>query len=233
VARGTQFGVLKTMLRNEIGRSNTAGGSGVADFNALSQILNRHYEALYTDFDWPHRRAVFDRIELSAGDRYYDFPDECDYERIEKVVVWYNDQPIPIERGIDFNDYSAFSSEDDIRADPVMKWDVRFTGTEEQMEVWPLPSSNTQEIQIRGIQKFVRLVADADTCKLDDNLVVGFAAAEFAARQGDKDAEAKHAAAQRLYSRLRGRTKGAGKTYVFGSDGETAWPPKNTMIIAR
>ncbi len=232
MARGTQFGTLKTMLRNELSRSNTAGGSGVADANQLGQILNRHYEALYADYDWPHLRTTFARIPLSAGDQYYNFPATCDYERIEKIAVWYSGKPIDIERGIGFEDYAAYSSEDDERADPAQKWDVRNTGSGEQMEIWPLPASNTDGVQIIGIKKFVRLLDNADLCKLDDNLVVGFSAAEIAASQGSEDATAKAQAAMRLYNRLRGRSKGASKTYSFNTLSEqSVWPPKKTTIV--
>lgn len=232
MARGTQFGTLKTMLRNELSRSNTAGGSGVADFNQLGQVLNRHYESLYADYDWPHLRVTFDRIALAAGQRYYDFPATIDYERIEQVVVWQNGKPIPIDRGIELNDYAAYSSEDNQRADPAQKWDVRNTGTKEQIEIWPLPASNALSVQIVGIKKFVRLVNDSDKCLLDDQLVVLFAAAEIAAGQEGADAPAKLSAANRLYMRLRGRTKSDSKTYSFNTlNHEPSWPPKHTTIV--
>jgi hypothetical protein len=232
MARLTQFGTLISMLRNEVGRSNQAGSSGVADYNQIKQLLNRHYETLYLDYDWPHLRRIFDRIPLSAGDRYYDFPTKLDYERVEKVVVWHNLIPLPVERGITFEDYTAYSSEDDVRADPVLKWDVRNIGGSVQIETWPVPASNDQELQIKGFVKFVRLVADADLCLLDDNLVVTFAAAEVAASQGSEDADAKLQAAQRLYQKLKGRTKAAGPTHTFGKTPAPTWPPKNTQIIA-
>jgi hypothetical protein len=231
MARGTQFGVLVSRVRNRVGRSNTAGSSGVADYNQIKEIINAHYEHLYRDYDWPHLRIVTERIALSAGDRYYDVPtSELDYESIERAVVWTNGQPIAIERGIDFEDYSAFSSEDDDRSGPVLKWDIRFTGSTEQIEVWPMPDGNDQELQFRGFRKFARLVADADLCRLDDNLVVGFAVAELAANQGLKDAQLKLTAAQGLYNRLRGRVKGGSKTHSF-ADVDSMRPKPVTVVV--
>ncbi len=216
MARGTQFGQLVTMLRNEAGRSNTAGSAGLADYGQLKQLLNKHYETLYADYDWPHLRQVFARISLSAGERYYNVPPGLDYERIERIVVWDGGRPIPIERGIDYEEYSIFSSEDNNRSGPVSKWDIRFTGTIEQIEVWPMPSDNVQTLQITGFRKFTRLIADADVCRLDDMLVVGFAAGELIAKQDPKEAQATLAAAQTLYDKLRSRVKGASKDANFG-----------------
>lgn len=113
-----------------------------------------------------------------------------------------------------------------------MKWDIRFTGTTEQIEAWPIPASSANHLQFKGIKKFVRLVADADPCLLDDMLVVAFAAAELAAGQEAADAGAKLQAAQTLYSRLKGRSKGASKIHTFADiDKSPPWPPKHVMIV--
>lgn len=228
MARGTSFGQIVQMLRDEIGRSNAAGSAGVADYSQLKRLANRYYETLFLDYDWPHLRFVSARVPLSAGERYYDVPTTLDYERFERIVLWTNGRPYTLDRGIDAEDYQVFSSEDGERADPVLKWDIRHTGTKEQIEVWPMPASSGQALQITGFRKFVRLVADADTCKLDDNLVVLFAAAELV---GEDDRKAKLAAGRTLYDRLRGRTKGGSKTLSFGRE-EPQGRLSNGVIIA-
>lgn len=228
MARGTSFGQVVQILRDEVGRSNAAGSAGVADYSQLKRLINRYYETLYLDYDWPHLRFVSARISLSAGERYYDVPTTLDYERVERIVLWTNGRPYNLDRGIDAEDYQVFSSEDNERADPVLKWDIRNTGTKEQMEVWPMPASSGQSLQITGFRKFVRLVADGDPCQLDDNMVVLFAAAELV---GADDKKQKLVAAQTLYNRLRGRVKGASRTHVFGREE----PPQrltNGVIIA-
>lgn len=215
MARNTTLGQIVGMLRDEIGRSNAAGSAGVADFNTLKQLINRYYESLYLDYDWPHLRFIAPRVSLSPGERYYDVPTALDYERIEKIVTWTNGRPYDLDRGIAEDDYRIFSSEDGERADPPLKWDIRHTGTKEQIEIWPMPASAGQSFQITSFRKFVRLIADGDTCKLDDNLIVLFAAAEAA---DEKAAPGKLAAAKALYNRLRGRTKGASKTLNFAKE---------------
>jgi hypothetical protein len=226
LARNTSFGQIVQMLRNEVGRSNAAGSAGIADFDQLKQLLNRHYETLYLDYDWPHIRFISDRIALSAGQRYYNVPNTFDYERIEKMVNWVSGRPYDVERGILTTDYAINDSDNDSRAGLVLKWDLKFTGTAEQIEVWPIPSGNDQELQVTAYRKFARLVADADLCRLDDNLIVAFAAAEVAP---EEEAKKKLSIAQALYSRLKGRVKGAEKSYSFAGQ---PLPARKTFTVA-
>lgn len=228
MARRKQFTQLQSDLRAELGRNNDPSVRA-ADLPQIKQTLSRVYESLYREYDWPFLRQVFTRIPLAAGQRHYDFPDDLDFDRIEKVVVWHNEQPIPLIRGIELDDYATYDSENDDRSDPVVKWDVRFTDPREQIEVWPIPAGNDQELQFVGITKFIDLVDDADQCLLDDNLVVLFAAIEL--ETNEKRRQAKIASAQSLFSRLKGRSKSATETVRLGL-GSTN-PPVNSRAVVR
>lgn len=186
MARGTQLLQLITMLRAELGRS-TSPALGVADVPTLKQALNRAYETLYKK-DWQHLRREFAKITLSAGQRYYDLPALLDSDRVEKTVVWWNGEPYPLKKGIGFEQFAAYDSTIDERNSPAARWDIRFTGTVEQIEIWPVPADNQQTLQFIGKSRFTRLVNDIDTCRLDDNLVVLHAAARLAVARKSNDA---------------------------------------------
>jgi hypothetical protein len=204
--RRKQFTQLISDVRAELRRNNDPGVRA-ADLPSIQQAIGRAYESLYDEYDWPHLRQVFARITLSAGERYYDFPDDMDFDRLEKVVVWQSSLPIPITRGIDFEEYAEYDSEADVRGDPVSKWDVRWQTTKEMIEVWPIPASNTQALQFVGITKFQQLVDDADLCRLDDNIVVLTAAISLETNKETK-LEKQIALAARLV-RVKGRSQGA------------------------
>lgn len=176
MARGRMFLNLVIDLRNELGRSSSVA-VGVDDLTRLKHHINRAYEHRYDKHDWPHLRRTFDPVTLSAGERYYNFPSDLNYDRVERAWVWWTNEPIPIDRGIDVSDYAAYDSASDERSDPVCKWDVRSVGDAIQFEVWPLPASNDVEITFLGHRKISRLVNDADICLLDDWLIVLDAAA--------------------------------------------------------
>lgn len=215
MARGTAFSELVSQLRDELGRANSAS-VGVSDLSSLKQTINRVYESVYDEYDWPHLRKHFTRTTLSAGQQYYDFPDGLNYERIESARVWYNSIPIDIRRGITVDDYAAYDPAADERSDPALAWDVKYTGSGEQMEIWPLPASSTQKIQFTGLQSISTLVDDADTCLIDDKLVVLFSAAQLLRRQKSEDAETVLSLARARFQTLRRRSKGAQEPVRMG-----------------
>lgn len=215
MARGTAFSELLTRLRAETGRSTNVA-VGVDDVDMLREILNATYQTLYMNHDWAHLKKRFARFTLNAGQQFYDFPTGLNSERVLHAVVWRDGIATPLARGITDDDYNAYDPESDERAEPAMKWDVVWTGTSDQLEFWPLPSTNEQEVQFTGIQAAPRLVADADKCLLDDDLVVLFAAAEVL---GEKDGKSKLSKAQEHLRLLKARGKGGETDHRIGLGG--------------
>ena len=223
MARGTQLEDLVYMLRAEAGHSVLVS-SGIDNLPAQKQILRRTQEMLYDDYDWPFMRVTPTKA-LAAGQRYYDLPTELNMERIESVVVWSNSQPYDITRGITMADYGQFSSDDDVRSDPVIKWDIRSTGDVttndthlEQLEVWPIPVSNDQYLEFTGIRKLRALTSDDDVCDLDDLAIVLVCAAELLAAQKSAKAGAIQSKAAERIRQMKGRVKGAPSRWGFGSN---------------
>lgn len=229
MARGKQLSQLVDMLRAETGQS-TSVSVGVSKLPELKQLLRRTQETLYDAYDWPFLR-VQPFKNLSAGARYYDFPTDLNMERVEEVVVWWNGEPFPLTRGIGFENYAAYDSANDERTDPVTHWDVRWTGSAEQVEVWPIPATtytttNKYRLQFKGIRPLRTMVSDSDVADLDDQLIVLFAAAEILARQKSEDAQAKQAKAVERFNTLKGRTRGGSSMFVLG--GGTGRDPQRT-----
>ena len=180
------------MVREEIGRSSSVAISQ-SDLPGIKTIINRVYETLYDEHDWPFLRRAFPRIPLQNGQRFYDLPSDLNVERIEDVSVWWGGSAHPLPRGINSQSYSSYDSVTDERTDPALAWDLRWSGDSTagtpQVEIWPIPSTNDSELEITGIQKIQELNADEDQCLLDDKMVVLFVAAQFLARQKSEDAD--------------------------------------------
>lgn len=229
MARGTQLSALVIMLRAELGRSESVA-VGISDRPRLVRAINRAYASLAAEHDWPHLRKTFTRITLSAGSRYYDFPSDLDYDRVEDVKLWWNSEPQPISRGISIQDYSAYDSTAATpeRSDPALKWDIRWTGSREQIEIWPVPAS-TQYLQFTGFIKTPRLVNDSDLCKLDDDLVVLFAAARLVK---DKDeSRLVLAEANDKLNQLKSNSQSSSDTVRYGlGPSEEKGPPAHITI---
>lgn len=200
MARGTTLGQLVTMLRKEIGDA-TSAALGQNNLPHLQHILSRTQEWLWNDFNWPHLR-VYREESLQAGSRYYSFPTDLDFNRVENVHIRWDDQWTPVAYGIEPEHYNAVDPEDDEREDPVRRWQAY---EDDQYEVWPLPATNALRLRFEGIRLLNPLIADADRADLDDHLIVLFAAVEILGRRDGKDAKAKENLATRLYNRLKGQ----------------------------
>lgn len=230
--RRKQFQQLIYDLRAELGRA-VDPAAGVSDLPSLKQTIQRTYETVYDEYDWPHLTVKPARFNLNAGQRYYDLPAELSYETITDVVVWWNGQPVPLTRGIGFEEYAQYDSDNDQRSTPALLWDVVYTDNKEAIEVWPVPAS-TQSLQFVGKKKFVPLVDDADLCLLDDQLVVLSAAVELLPRDKKGDAQVKLSIMQARFARLKSRAKaGAASIRIgLGGGGRRQLPAKSTVRVS-
>jgi len=213
MARNKQLLELVAQLRAETGRSQNVA-VGVDEVENLKEVLRRTQEVLYDDYEWPHLR-VERSISLAAGQRYYDFPSDLDFDRMIDVKYKYNNVYIQLERGISFDDFSIFDSNADERSSPALKWDVRNTGSGEQLEIWPIPPA-TDSVHFFGTKQLGDLIQEADTADLDDRLIVLFAAAEILARQKSGDAKLKVEQANNRLLVLRRNSQAASKTIQVG-----------------
>lgn len=218
MARGTTLTQLLVMLRAEAGHS-TSVAAGIDNEDALIQKLQRVQQMLYDEYDWPFMMNEWD-IAMQAGDRYYDFPIESGFPgltviNLESTInAWidYSGRPIPLTRGIGQRQYAQYNSNNDERAGPVRRWDIkRTTDAKEQIEVWPIPADNTNTLWLHGKKKLRPLVAASDVCDIDDIAIVLTAASEILARQKAADSTKVETAAAVRLRQLKGRTKGGGR----------------------
>ncbi len=230
MARGTSLLALLDMLREDIGRSTNVG-VGVDDLPSLKRHINKAYALLYDEHDWPHLHYVAPRITLNAGQRYYDFPSLLNFERVETVDVWWGNQPRPVLKGIGAYEYAIFDSANNVRSDPVLKWDLQYSGTAAQMEVWPMPASSAQKLALAGTYKLTKLANDADICLLDDELVVLGASVRLLARQKSADAKLALDELNQRLDKMKKRSAPSSRV-IMGGGGVTNGSNKRTVTIS-
>lgn len=213
MARGTQLQELVAQLRAETGRSQSVA-VGTSELDNLKHQLRRMQVLLYDDYAWPFLR-IERTVTLSAGQRYYDFPADLNYDRIECVKFKYNNIYTLLERGISFDDYSVYDSGDGDRSSPALKWDLKNTGSGEQLEIWPIPNE-AGTVHFFGTKSLSAMTQDDDRADLDDLLIVLFCAAEILARQKSPDAKTKMDLANARLLRLRANSQAGAKTVQVG-----------------
>jgi hypothetical protein len=199
MARGTTLNELRDMLRAEIGASSNVA-MGVNTTNQYDQIIRRVQERLWAEHNWDFGYIKRDE-ELIAGERYYAFDSEIDFDRIVSAYVKWDEKWQPVNYGISTAEYNANDSDIGEVNDPVVRWRHH---EDNQFEVWPIPASNGSILRFEAIKKLPALISPSDVAVLDDNLIVLFAAAELLARSKAADANSKLAQATTLLSRLKG-----------------------------
>jgi hypothetical protein len=162
----------------EVGHS-TAPGVGQNFRETIAAAIRKEYRRLHADFDWPHL-LEWGTANVAAGAKLIDLPDGVELAQLSGI---YHKLPNgfwrPVQRTLNVLDYNEVDSDAGARRDPVCKW--RAVG--EQVEIWPLP---TTAGQLRFVYKSKRapLAVAADTCDLDEELVVLFASANLLFRAG-------------------------------------------------
>lgn len=177
MARGKTLGEVVTSVRLEAGLDPSPALS-VPVTEKIKHKIRREQQTLADEYRWPFLHIERD-IRLQAGSRYYDIPSDMDLERLSFIQVHWSGDFVPMTRGISMLDYNAYNSDKDERHEPAMKWDVVFTGQTEQLEIWPLPLTDSTFARVHGYKKLNNLVSDSDRLDLDDILVSLYVAAEI------------------------------------------------------
>lgn len=209
---------------------------GVNTLPALKWRLNSKQRWLYDTHTWPHLR-ITSEIVLQAGERYYDLPADMDFDRIEEVAIYWSGRPHPITRGISFEQYSVFDSDSDERSSPALRWDIKRPDPDvEQVEIWPIPADNDMRLQFRGIRKLVDMVADADPCMIDGDVLVEYCAADILKRGKKEDADAMREQANSHRSAKAGNSNSGAKVTSMGTgrgNSMGAYPSGVVIVRAR
>lgn len=180
------------------------------------KALQSTQEWLWEDFTWPHLR-VSRNYKLQAGLRFYDFSADFDISRIERIEVRDGASWLPVTAGIEAAHYSVWDSELDKRSWPVRRWRI---SEDEQVEVWPIadrdgdPATLDGYLKVTGIRKLNPLVADADRCDLDSQLIYLYAASELA--PDTKEGKIALNVANRRMARLKGNLTPRRQFKMFG-----------------
>lgn len=217
MATGVSLIALLSDLRQEA-RISVNAAHNASSRDGHVRLLQRTQETLWRAYDWRHLE-VRRYAPLQAGQRYYDSKqttetpsltaakDDLEASRVLTVDVRYGEEWKLLHPGIDREHYSTYDSDLDERSWPVERWRLHENAL---LEVWPIPEDNadttTKEGYLRlvGTRALRPLVADADVCDLDGDLLVLYGASELLAAQGARDAGAKREAADKLLASLTG-----------------------------
>lgn len=224
MGRNVTLSTLVEQLRAEIGAS-TSTAQGIGSLPALQQTLRRTQERLYNEVNWPHMLIERDQT-TQAGQRYYTFPSDVNFDRIIDVYIKWAATWERINHGFVPSLYNLNDSDLNRQVDPVKLWRHY---EDNQYEVWPVPASAGQTIRFRCIRNLRPLIANDDQCDLDATMIVLFAAAEFLQRLKSDDAPTKLGIATQYYKTIKGNLDKNG-AFIMGGHiraVQNGWPGGN------
>lgn len=224
MARGTTLEQLTVMMKAEVGATPKYDANTDMNF-VYHQYLRRHYENLYDGWAWPFKRIERD-VLTQAGERYYDWPADIDVEQQLEFWVDENGTWIRLEQGIGPEQYNSYAEGE--RQDYPYRWDWQ---GEDQFEVWPMSALDGVKLRIIGTKNPNKLISESDTCDIDDQMVVLYAASELLLRDDPNRAQMKQNMAKQREAIVKAKLQTRKRLSMSGRDRS---PPAygSTKVIA-
>lgn len=200
----------------------------------LRHLVRTEQATLIDEYDWPEFKgeegnAWFD-VELSAGQRFYDYPEGMDPDSIVAVYYKFGNVWTPLEAGVRVEDYSAYDSDADVRSDPPQKWGKRAEG---QFELWPIPATNGNTLRFAASRQMPEASLDNEIIVVDAIAVAFLAASRYLENDEDKTRSRNlYGRGQKRITTLKVRKSKTGPRVNFAQQGQRPHPldPRHRVI---
>ena len=171
-----------------------AGQAGVVNAPLIDSMLRSGQNQLYEQFEWVALRATENRL-TGQNQQFYDYPADCNIERIQSISIQWGGQWHELHEGIDIQDRSYPSST------IPLKYERR-----DQYELWPVPQA-LYPIRIEYIKQLKPFSANNDRCTLPSEIVFLHALANAKKHYRQPDADTYASQLDTLLSRLKARNR--------------------------
>lgn len=172
-----------------------SGQAGIVNSPIVDSFLRSAQEQLYWQFEWRELSAVEER-DMGVDQQFYDYPEDCNIERITSVSIAEGCRWLPLVEGI------SVEERDCITTSRPLKYD---RGA--QMEVWPVPK---QRYRMR--REYFKALAPFEKgehrTSLPSEMVFLMALANAKAHYRQTDAERYEKQLDALLSRLKAKNRG-------------------------
>lgn len=172
-----------------------AGASAITNSPLIDSFINDAQYQLYNQFDWKELIKYSD-VTTGVGQSLYDYPDDCNIERVISVEVKETDTWYALKEGIIMDMRSHMENGRPCRYE-------RFS----QMEIWPPADLSTYTLRVWYVQALESLVADSDRVVIDSNLVFLHALTNAKLHYRQPDASVYSSQLETLLNRLRAKNR--------------------------
>lgn len=171
-----------------------AGSAAVVNTPIIDSFIRNAQEQLYIQHEWKEL-TTYEDIETGIDQTWYDYPADCNIERILSVSVKENNTWYELSEGITMN----------MRSDLTTCRPCRFERFE-QMEVWP-PADVAYTLRRYYVKALPDLTLDSDRVVIDDALVFLHALTNAKLHYRQPDAQAYSTQLEAMLRRLREKNR--------------------------
>lgn len=171
-----------------------AGQSGVVNAPLIDSMLRDGQSQLYEQFDWATLKGVQERTTGTAQ-QFYDFPVDCNPDRIQAIYLTWGGQIHQLTEGIDYRDRSTN------QGSIPYAYELR-----DQIEVWPVPQTQ-YPLRIEYIKQLGPFSANNDRCTLPSGIVYLHALVNAKRHYRQPDADTYASQLEALLTRKKARNR--------------------------
>lgn len=196
-----------------------AGQAGVVNSPLIDSMIRSAQNQLYDQFDWIELKAVEERL-TGADQQFYDYPVDCNVERIQKISLIWSGRHVQLKEGISDADRSWNPG------GVPQKYERR-----EQYELWPIPASSTFTIRIEYIKTLAPLVSNSDRTSLPSEIVYLHALSNAKAHYRQPDAQTYASQLDALLRQLKAKHRSKSVWSKSSSVDPYSYPPTSDQQV--
>lgn len=170
------LGEIRSAIQTRLG-FGMAGNAQIVNSGLIDDFIKSAQEALYLEFDWIELKTTHER-QTGSNQAFYDYPPDCNVERINSISVYWGGVYNPLKEGIELQHRSS-----NVGTVPC-RYERR-----EQLEVWPVPQSTDYKLRFEYIKTLNPLVNNSDRTSLPSEIVNLYALANAKAHYRQPDAD--------------------------------------------
>jgi len=197
-----------------------AGQAGVVNSGLIDSMIRSAQDQLYEQFDWLELKGVQER-PTGADQRYYDYPVDCNIDRIQTVSVLYTSEYIPLQEGILLTDRGLHST-----GIVPLKYERR-----DQIELWPVPKSANMTLRIEYIKMLGALVQNSDRVSISPQAIYLHALSNAKSHYRQPDADKYAAQLDALLAKQKARHRGQAIWSNSRPRSPYDYPPDSSQVI--
>lgn len=169
------LGEIRSQIQSRLG-FGMAGNAQIVNSALIDDFIIDAQEALYIQFDWIELKATYER-NTGVNQQFYDYPPDCNVERIKSISVYWNGDYVPLIEGIDLEHRGITPGTIPCRYE-----------RRDQIEIWPIPQS-IYKLHFEYERNLLPLVDNSDRLSLPDAMVKLYALANAKAHYRQPDAD--------------------------------------------